>query len=111
MRIPSPRTAFWIALLIATWSGQANVVVQLWTWSGLQALSSPQFADTHPLVLRAAATITHLGIYLAILAGVRRIVSPRSQSAESLTVLGTSVVYSCAVVGVTVLLMIGGGLP
>jgi hypothetical protein len=88
-----------------------NVLVQASTWSAAKAMSSQQFADTHYLVVRVAATIAHLAIYLAILVGVRRLVAPRSPKADSATTLATSLAYSCVVAGLMAYLLTSGQLP
>jgi hypothetical protein len=111
MKPPPPRTAFWIGLLIAGLSGQMNVLVLLWAWSAIASLSSQPFADTHYLLVRAAGLTVHLAIYLAILVAVRKLVAPKSPTAESLTTLVTSLSYSAVVIGLTAYLATLGGLP
>ena len=88
-----------------------NIVVLLWTWSAVAWVSSPHFADTHYLVTRSAGLVTHLAIYLAILVGVRKLVSPRTPKADSLTTLATSASYSGVVTGFMAYLVTVGAVP
>ncbi len=107
----SPRSAFWIGLVIASLSAQMNAFALLWTWSAVARLSTQRFADTHYLLVRVAGLAVHLGIYLAVLAAVRKIVAPRSPRTDSVVVLVSSLSYSGIVIGLMVYLMALGGLP
>jgi hypothetical protein len=111
MTAPSPRTAFWVGLLIVAWSGQMNFLLGLLTWSAVGWILGPEFADTHYLFVRISALVIHVALYLAVLAAVKKLLPPRTPKAHSITTLVTSIAYAGLTLGLAAYSLTFGALP